>query len=345
MRASHPTTGDRVRGAFAAGLVLALVAGIPAALLGLLGNPLPQSPPSAAAVLGALTRPDDGTLLLGLLEVVAWSAWALFTASVVVEILARARHFQAPSFGPQHAAAASLVASAALLFAPAGQAPALAASGDAPLSGPAMTSDAPVVAPAPTSVPAAPGFRTRIVRPGEHLWQIAAEELGDGARHVQIFEATRGIAQPDGRRLERADLVRPGWTVLIPIGQPGAAPDERLHVVRAGESLWSIAAEQLGDGNQYPRIAALNGIADPARISTGQSLRLPGPADQPASTPAAAAPSAPVEAAGPGLDVRTPLGSGDAPAAHKAATVPAPAAAPVPAELDLTTPLGAVPGS
>lgn len=338
MRASRPSAGDRVRGAFAAIVVLALVAGIPAALLGLLGSPVPQSAPSGDALLGALTRPDDGTLLLGLLEVVAWSAWALFTASVGVEILGRARHFQPPSFGPQQAVAASLVASAALLFAPLGHAPAHAAQGDAPRSGSAITAEAPVVAPAPIAVP--DGFRAHVVRPGEHLWQIAEEELGDGDRHVEIFEATRGIEQPDGRRLERADLIRPGWTVLIPAGQPAAVPEDRRHVVRAGDTLWSIAAEQLGDGHQYPRIAALNGIADPARITTGQSLRIPGP-QAPAARTVAVPPAAPVEPASPALDLRTPLGSGDAPVPPAPATVPVPAAAEVPVELDLTTPLGA----
>jgi tetratricopeptide (TPR) repeat protein len=51
--------------------------------------------------------------------------------------------------------------------------------------------------------------------------------------------------------------------------------------VRAGQSLWSIAAERLGDGNRYIEILKLNPElrGDPARILPGQALKLPGPAN------------------------------------------------------------------
>jgi tetratricopeptide (TPR) repeat protein len=51
--------------------------------------------------------------------------------------------------------------------------------------------------------------------------------------------------------------------------------------VRPGQSLWSIAAERLGDGKRYIEILQLNPElrGDPARIVPGQALRLPGPAN------------------------------------------------------------------
>lgn len=50
---------------------------------------------------------------------------------------------------------------------------------------------------------------------------------------------------------------------------------ERTHTVARGDSLWAIAAMQLGDGRRWPEIARLNGNLDPAALRPGQVLRLP----------------------------------------------------------------------
>jgi nucleoid-associated protein YgaU len=49
------------------------------------------------------------------------------------------------------------------------------------------------------------------------------------------------------------------------------------HVVREGDSLWRIAAEQLGDGNRYSEIVKLNaGVLDNEdNLSVGMRLRMP----------------------------------------------------------------------
>ena len=44
--------------------------------------------------------------------------------------------------------------------------------------------------------------------------------------------------------------------------------------VRKGDSLWSIAKGQLGDGSRYRELAAKNGIANPNLIYPGQVLQL-----------------------------------------------------------------------
>jgi tetratricopeptide (TPR) repeat protein len=51
--------------------------------------------------------------------------------------------------------------------------------------------------------------------------------------------------------------------------------------VQRGQSLWSIAVDQLGNGNRYIEILNLNPQlqGDPGRIVPGQELRLPGPAN------------------------------------------------------------------
>ncbi|MFH8792186.1 LysM peptidoglycan-binding domain-containing protein [Streptomyces sp. NPDC017941] len=47
------------------------------------------------------------------------------------------------------------------------------------------------------------------------------------------------------------------------------------YTVRKGDTLWSIAASKLGDGNRWREIAALNRLRDADDITPGQKLKLP----------------------------------------------------------------------
>ena len=60
---------------------------MPVFLVVVVGNPLP-SDLDWDRLVGGLTRPDDGSILVGLVTIVAWIAWAVFAASVIVEIIA-----------------------------------------------------------------------------------------------------------------------------------------------------------------------------------------------------------------------------------------------------------------
>ena len=66
-----------------------------------------------------------------------------------------------------------------------------------------------------------------VVQPpqGRHhdcLWDIAERTLGDPLRYREIFELNQDRVQPDGARLVDADLIRPGWTLLLPADARGA---------------------------------------------------------------------------------------------------------------------------
>ncbi len=60
--------------------------------------------------------------------------------------------------------------------------------------------------------------------------------------------------------------------------ETAGAPDGDVYTVKRGDSLWSIAKKQLGDGTRYKEIYELNRdrIKNPSLIYPGQTLSLPG---------------------------------------------------------------------
>lgn len=64
-----------------------------------------------------------------------------------------------------------------------------------------------------------------------------------------------------------------GWADAGDIGGT-AGSAARTYTVRSGDSLWAIAAKQLGNGSRYTEIKALNGLKSDT-IHPGQVLKLP----------------------------------------------------------------------
>ena len=54
------------------------------------------------------------------------------------------------------------------------------------------------------------------VEPGDTLTGLAQEHLGDPALAGSLFDHNRSVPQPDGGALTDPDLIRPGWTLVLP---------------------------------------------------------------------------------------------------------------------------------
>jgi len=297
---------DLLRGLTALLLLAALTAGIPAGLLTVGGNPLPGRWPGLTAIIGALTRPDDGSLFLTVLALLGWLAWAAFTTTLAVEVAARLRGLptpRLPALAVPQRLTAGLVTAVALLLAVQPGLPALATptAGGGLAGPPVVTAEfrpghpPPVLRPAARTARQQPGPAPRppggpdaaghLVAPGESLWGIAAAHLGDGSRWRELAELNYGRRQPGGATLTRDHWLQPGWTLLLPgaAATAAAAARDRDYPVRAGDTLWDIARHELGDGTAWPRIAAASTgeqpdgghLRDPDRILPGWHLTVP----------------------------------------------------------------------
>lgn len=289
---------QRLTGLVAILALVGIVAGLPALLLTIGANPIPTTLPGWNDLVGTLTAPDDGSVVIYLFTVAAWLAWAFLAVSIVVEVISRIRGIRAPQLPglrlPQ-GAARGLVGAAALLFV------------TTPLIAHAQPADRiPTEThhqqPATTRLAAHPAGdgteehdeqkRTHVVQAGESLWSIAEKYLGDGDRYREIAKPNYGRPQADGHHLTRQHWLNEGWVLELPDRhtdrdrqpQNDAAKNATTRTVREGDTLWSIAEETLGDGNRYPAIFKASRhveqpggyrITDPDEISAGWTVVIP----------------------------------------------------------------------
>lgn len=246
---------DRVRGravpgrAAAAGAALVLVllvVGLPVALATVAGNPLPERLPAPAELVDLLTAPDDGSLFLRALAVAGWLAWAVFAASVLLEVWERVTHRRVPAVPglrtTRRLAAVLVATAAALLTSP------TFASGDAAPLAPvtAVTAADPGVGGDPVTVEPAGAGPGAIVAATTGAEEVSSAELpavevlhvvarGEGLLDLQerygvpwerIAEANIGRPQPDGGSLQPGQMrIYPGWQLRIPVAAaPAASP-------------------------------------------------------------------------------------------------------------------------
>jgi nucleoid-associated protein YgaU/DNA-binding SARP family transcriptional activator len=311
----------RIKGLLALAAILAIVAGIPVVLVLAGADPLADVQRLGQDLGSFLTSPDDGTLALVLLRLVAWVAWALMTLSLLVEAAARVRGVRVrrlPGFTMPQNAARALVGTAMLTFiavpSVANAAPAATAATEAALTPVAVTAPVnPAEVPASSTQQATPAEETKhttrhTVRGGDTLWDLAQKYLGDGKRYGEIHDFNRHILG------DKPGFLDPGDVLIIPTDSKNA-PDTRSSatkdiVVEEGDTLAEIAADELGDPAKYPEIFRASQdieqpggarLTDPNVILPGWTVQVPratpisdvapnGPAPRRSQVPATAEP-------------------------------------------------------
>ncbi|MEV5576600.1 BTAD domain-containing putative transcriptional regulator [Spirillospora sp. NPDC052269] len=213
-----------IRAVLAQALLAVLLIGAPLGLLAAAGSPVPGHVPDLTQVSGRLLRPDDGTLLLDALKLIAWAAWTAFAIAVATDIIARLRGLSAvprlPGLGAPQRLAASLVTAAVL----GAGGPAMASSATAGTPPPVTLTTPPheLAPPGHVQAPASAGLEALRqgdgyeVEPGDTLSGIAEHHLGDASRWRQVWHLNQDRRQPDGEVASDPDLIRPGWKLRLP---------------------------------------------------------------------------------------------------------------------------------
>lgn len=329
-------------------VLVVLLVGIPLALHALWHPVWP--PLTAPGIWHALTTPDQGQLLIAVLGVAGWAAWACFLLAVIVEIPAQIRRrptVHLPALGWAQRGAGTLIASVFLAFA----APvvALAAPGPAhaatiatasvaarPASAHAQleqtqgqtarpqSASATLATDSTSAVPGIPAGATYYtVEQKDNLWNIAAHCLGDGRKYPEIFNLNRGRVQPDGRALVEDDEIQPGWNLIMPAGAlhcqvatapttPDTAQAQREYTVESGNTLSSIAQSEDGNAADWPSIwhANKDEISNPNLIFPGQVIVIPAQPGQTDAASTSTAPSSPSTTSTPTAGQSPAIGSG-----------------------------------
>jgi nucleoid-associated protein YgaU len=342
-------------------LLLGLL-GAPVALAVLGGNPLPDEL-SWSAVQRALFTPADGRILVGLITIVGWLAWLVFTLSVISELVAivsqqRVRIRLPGLDAPQRFAAGLLISVITMISVPyAVQAdphsdrqiaaapparepatliiePAQAAPQSRGLTAPRTEPNSESLS-SPSGRAADKGHQ-HLVQPGDDLWSLAERYYGDGRdwRKIAVANPTVLTGGPDRLQV--------GWRLRIPDLDEGVARDgQRLVTVRRGDTLSSIAEAELGAAARWTEILHANRaqLDDPDELAVGMRLVLPKPKNSETNAkrkahdqrhPAEAPPPEPAPPgppAGPSVPPSQPTNSPPAADANTVTTVDIPAAA------------------
>lgn len=295
----------RIRGLAAFALILVVVIGTPMLLIFIGATPWNVDWPQLRIL---LLTPDDGTVALILIGIVAWLAWAVMTFCLISEVIAAARGVRAtrlPIIGTGQHLAAQLVATAALLFTVAQPLAITFAAVPAHAQDQTPRDVRPAQAPATQSVPSAEPPRTVVsdrveldpvsytTRVHDSLWKIADTHLGDGARFTEIVALNPALF-PNGPEFLAVGVVLQLPASAADLSDPTSEVDDAPYVVEEGDTLWDIAEEGLGDPTRYSEIFDASRtttqpdgahLTDPDLIRPGWELDIPDDAPPPEVSP------------------------------------------------------------
>lgn len=121
-----------------------------------------------------------------------------------------------------------------------------------------------------------------IFKAGDTLSNIAQEKLGDGTRWRELMKSD-GSPFTD----REAQQLQVGQEVCVPLGSPVNLPPQtscptgtQSYVVKAGDTLYLIAEQKLGDGNRWHDFQKSDGTpfteTDAEKLQVGQQICIPG---------------------------------------------------------------------
>lgn len=122
-----------------------------------------------------------------------------------------------------------------------------------------------VISSAPAAKPQPMTAATYTVKAGDSWWGIAAAQLGNGNRYNEL-------AAHNGKK--PTDTIYAGQVIKLP-GKTAAPKPAKTYTVKPGDSWWSIAQKELGDGSRYNELAAYNGKTAASVIHPGDVIKLP----------------------------------------------------------------------
>jgi hypothetical protein len=212
-------TAELARGLTAALAIAALVVLPPILLTRFIGWPLPHNPNLDDITHSLRGTPISDQVLLKVLAIAGWVAWANALACLIAEVIAWRRQRTAahvPLGGLFQPLISQLVLSVGLLLTTARTLTPTPTSAAIQLRPPVLAvavQETP--APPPTSA-ASTELPTCVVQRRDSLWVLAERHLGDGLRWREIYDLNQGLPQPGGRSLRDPNLIRPGWTLRLP---------------------------------------------------------------------------------------------------------------------------------
>ncbi|MEU3464633.1 LysM peptidoglycan-binding domain-containing protein [Streptomyces sp. NPDC006733] len=288
------TLGVLLRALAGLALLLALIAGVPYALLA-----IGHQPTELSGGLDLLLRQDDGTLFLVVITLLGWAAWAAFTLSALVELVAVLQRRSAPRIRGLSSmqSLASFLIGGIVLLAPTAASAATATHAAAAVSVTQSVTHSQGSASASSSTtPSADATHWpthTVTSPTESPWDLAEHYLGAGQRWKDI-----AALNPEIHQLAAGDGYLPHGAVIklpadarttTPTTSPDPAADAltttrtegpqehpaqpastraatagsgpevpTTYTVVPNDSLSGIAQEQLGDADQWPKIYHLN---------------------------------------------------------------------------------------
>jgi nucleoid-associated protein YgaU len=112
--------------------------------------------------------------------------------------------------------------------------------------------------------------RKKQVLPGDSWWKLAQRYLGQGSRWQELWRVNPGLNRNPNR-------LAAGAMVFVPELTPaGGSPPGPPITVQAGDTLWSLAREQLGCAQRWPALAAANPqVTNYKKLQIGTKLNFP----------------------------------------------------------------------